>query len=51
MKCDEPVIAKIKRKRDDDAMKAIEVMIECKFNLAQDREGLKVKAKGYIFVT
>ncbi len=31
-------------------MKAIEVMIECKFNLAQDGEGLKVKAKGYIFV-
>jgi hypothetical protein len=32
-------------------MKAIEVMIKCKFNLAQDGEGLKVKAKGYIFVT
>jgi|GEM_PF-3253672 hypothetical protein len=32
-------------------MKTIEAIIECKFNLAQDGEGLKVKAKGYIFVT
>jgi hypothetical protein len=31
-------------------MKTIEVMIECKFNLTQDGEGLKVKAKEHIFV-
>jgi hypothetical protein len=31
-------------------MKTIEAIIECKFNLAQDGEELKVKAKGYIFV-
>jgi hypothetical protein len=50
MKCDEPVIAKISR-RDADAMKAKEVMIECKFNLAQDGEAESQGERVYIFVT